>query len=227
MKREDLTEKLLDIKRENAWTWKYICEKIGGYSEVLPRTIVGAVARTDEADEAAGGQCRRSSCRRARPRCSTRCRCASRQHRHQTDPLIYRFYEMVMVNGPAWKALIEEEFGDRIMSALDFDMGIERVAGRRATASRSRWRGKFLPYKYYGTSGCGAGYGGFRRSEVAHLLEACGKIAKQFALEQQSILRDAMDCLQTCRVARSLTLRRDAVTMTRRRFERGVATTLC
>ena len=39
MKRSDLTEKLLDIKREKGWTWKYICEKIGGYSEVL---IVGA-----------------------------------------------------------------------------------------------------------------------------------------------------------------------------------------
>ena len=39
-----------------------------------------------------------------------------------TDPLIYRFYELVLVNGPAWKALIEEEFGDGIMSAIDFDM---------------------------------------------------------------------------------------------------------
>ena len=45
-----------------------------------------------------------------------------------TDPLIYRFYELVMVNGPAWKALIEEEFGDGIMSAIDFDMTIERQA---------------------------------------------------------------------------------------------------
>ena len=40
MKREDLTEKLLDIKREKGWSWKHICEKIGGYSEVL---IVGAI----------------------------------------------------------------------------------------------------------------------------------------------------------------------------------------
>src|SRR4051794_14929139 len=40
MKREDLTEKLLDIKREKGWSWKYICEKIGGYSEVL---ITGAI----------------------------------------------------------------------------------------------------------------------------------------------------------------------------------------
>ena len=44
-----------------------------------------------------------------------------------TDPLIYRFYELVMVNGPAWKALIEEEFGDGIMSAIDFDMAMERL----------------------------------------------------------------------------------------------------
>ena len=43
-----------------------------------------------------------------------------------TDPLIYRFYELVMVNGPAWKALIEEEFGDGIMSAIDFDLEMER-----------------------------------------------------------------------------------------------------
>src|ERR1700744_4328519 len=40
MKRSDLTEKLLDIKREKGWSWKYICEKIGGYSEVL---LTGAI----------------------------------------------------------------------------------------------------------------------------------------------------------------------------------------
>src|SRR6201989_31684 len=40
MKRSDLTEKLLDIKREKGWSWKHICDKIGGYSEVL---ITGAI----------------------------------------------------------------------------------------------------------------------------------------------------------------------------------------
>ena len=45
-----------------------------------------------------------------------------------TDPLIYRFYELVMINGPALKALIEEEFGDGIMSAIDFDMDLARKA---------------------------------------------------------------------------------------------------
>ncbi len=42
-----------------------------------------------------------------------------------TDPLIYRFYKLVIVNGPALKALIEEEFGDDIMSAIDFDLLME------------------------------------------------------------------------------------------------------
>jgi len=67
-----------------------------------------------------------------------------------TDPLIYRFYELVMVNGPAWKALIEEEFGDGIMSAIDFDMDIERQPDPKGDRVRITMSGKFLPYKYYG-----------------------------------------------------------------------------
>ncbi len=47
-----------------------------------------------------------------------------------TDPLLYRLYELVMVNGPALKALIEEEFGDGIMSAIDFDLKLDRLAAR-------------------------------------------------------------------------------------------------
>jgi cyanate lyase len=67
-----------------------------------------------------------------------------------TDPLIYRFFELVMVNGPAWKALIEEEFGDGIMSAIDFDMDIERQQDPKGDRVRITMSGKFLPYKYYG-----------------------------------------------------------------------------
>ena len=46
-----------------------------------------------------------------------------------TDPLIYRFYELVMVYGTTWKELIQEEFGDGIMSAIDFDMTPGAAAG--------------------------------------------------------------------------------------------------
>jgi cyanate lyase len=67
-----------------------------------------------------------------------------------TDPLIYRFYELVMVNAPAWKALIEEEFGDGIMSAIDFDMELERLPHAKGDRVKISMSGKFLPYKYYG-----------------------------------------------------------------------------
>ena len=76
-----------------------------------------------------------------------------------TDPLIYRFYELVMVNGPAWKALIEEEFGDGIMSAIDFDVQIERLANPKGDRVKITMSGKFLPYKYYGNSGNVPEYG--------------------------------------------------------------------
>ncbi|HYS48088.1 MAG TPA: cyanase, partial [Xanthobacteraceae bacterium] len=70
-----------------------------------------------------------------------------------TDPLIYRFYELVMVNGPAWKALIEEEFGDGIMSAIDFDFHMERLPNPKGDRVKITMSGKFLPYKYYGSTG--------------------------------------------------------------------------
>jgi cyanate lyase len=57
---------------------------------------------------------------------------------------------MVMVNGPAWKALIEEEFGDGIMSAIDFDMTLERMPHNKGDRVKIGMTGKFLPYKYYG-----------------------------------------------------------------------------
>ena len=61
-----------------------------------------------------------------------------------------------MVNGPA---LLEEEFGDGIMSAIDFDMQIDRVADPRGDRVKITMSGKFLPYKYYGATGNVPQYG--------------------------------------------------------------------
>ncbi|QCB45733.1 cyanase [Hydrogenophaga sp. PAMC20947] len=66
-----------------------------------------------------------------------------------TDPLIYRLYELVQVYGTTFKELIHEEFGDGIMSAIDFKMKLVREsdpAGDRVNIAMS---GKFLPYKSY------------------------------------------------------------------------------
>ena len=76
-----------------------------------------------------------------------------------TDPLIYRFYELVLVNGPAWKELIQEEFGDGIMSAIDFDMTMERQPDPKGDRVKIGMTGKFLPFKYYGATGNAQAYG--------------------------------------------------------------------
>jgi cyanate lyase len=65
-----------------------------------------------------------------------------------TDPLIYRFYELISVYGTTFKALIHEEFGDGIMSAIDFRMDL-REPDPNGDRVRIEMSGKFLPYKTY------------------------------------------------------------------------------
>jgi cyanate lyase len=152
MKRSDLTEKLLDIKREKGWTWKYICGEIGGMSPVMvtggvlgqqkmTKPMAAAAAKLfglSKPEEAMLNEVPMRGTGLAMP---------------PTDPLIYRFYELVLVNGPAWKALIEEEFGDGIMSAIDFDMTIDRQVDPKGDRVKIAMTGKFLPFKYYGATG--------------------------------------------------------------------------
>lgn len=66
-----------------------------------------------------------------------------------TDPLIYRFYELVSVYGTTFKELIHEEFGDGIMSAIDFKMDLQREADPKGDRVSITMSGKFLPYKTY------------------------------------------------------------------------------
>jgi len=158
MLRSELTEKILDIKREKGWTWKYIVEKIGGYSPVL---LVGALLgqmKLTKPQAANAADLFGLSKAEAAMLNEVPMRGADAVM-PPTDPLIYRFYELVMVNGPAWKALIEEEFGDGIMSAIDFDMQIERLPNPKGDRVKITMSGKFLPYKYYGATGNVPQYG--------------------------------------------------------------------
>ena len=66
-----------------------------------------------------------------------------------TDPLIYRLYEIVSVYGTSIKELIHEEFGDGIMSAIDFSMDITREPDPKGDRVHMVLSGKFLPYKTY------------------------------------------------------------------------------
>ena len=66
-----------------------------------------------------------------------------------TDPLIYRLYEIVGVYGQSIKQVIHEEFGDGIMSAIDFSMSINRIPDPKGDRVQIVFNGKFLPYKAY------------------------------------------------------------------------------
>jgi cyanate lyase len=64
-----------------------------------------------------------------------------------TDPLMYRFYEILQVYGPAIKAVVHERFGDGIMSAIDFEVDVERVPDPKGDRVKVTYNGKFLPYR--------------------------------------------------------------------------------
>jgi cyanate lyase len=66
-----------------------------------------------------------------------------------TDPLIYRFYEIMQVYGMPMKAIIHEKFGDGIMSAIDFSLHIEKESDPKGDRVKVTMSGKFLPYKKF------------------------------------------------------------------------------
>jgi len=147
MTRDHLVEKILDIRREKGWSWKHVTQEIGGMSPIL---VVGALLgqmRLPTALAAKAGALFGLSKVETRMLSEVPTRGTAMP---PTDPLLYRFFEMVMINGPALKALIEEEFGDGIMSAIDFDMTLDRLPHPKGDRVKIVMSGKFLPYKYYG-----------------------------------------------------------------------------
>jgi cyanate lyase len=147
MKREEITEKILDAKRAKSLSWKEITATIGGGSPIqITAALHGQMKLTPE-QAAKAGELFGLSDMEAKMLTEIPYRGTSMMP--PTDPVIYRFYELVMVYGETWKALIEEEFGDGIMSAIDFDMEMERKPDPKGDRVKITMSGKFLSYKYY------------------------------------------------------------------------------
>ncbi|WP_428668947.1 cyanase [Reyranella sp.] len=148
MKRAELTEKILSVKRMKELTWEEIANKIGGASKILiTAACMGQMKMTREQATKAGklfglGKEEVLLLQEVPYR-------GSLPQVPPTDPLIYRFYELVQVYGTTWKELIQEEFGDGIMSAIDFDMTIERQPDQKGDRVKIGMSGKFLGYKTY------------------------------------------------------------------------------
>ena len=148
MIRDELTRKILSIKRAKGLTWKTIVAEIGGGSAVyLTAALMGQMKlRPGQAERAAKLFELSEDEKRLLQEIPYR---GSLPGVVPTDPLIYRFYELVQVYGTTWKELIQEEFGDGIMSAIDFDMMIERQPDPKGDRVKLTLSGKFLPYKEY------------------------------------------------------------------------------
>ena len=149
MRRADLNERVLEEKRRLGLTWKAIAEALGQGSLVFyTAALLGHHALTPEEARKAG-QLLGLSEAEARMLEELPEERGAALKMPPTDPLIYRFYELVQGYGPTWKALINEEFGDGIMSAIDFDMAIEREPDPKGDRVRITMSGKFLPYKRF------------------------------------------------------------------------------
>jgi cyanate lyase len=142
-----LGHKILAIKQEKKLTWAEIAARLGYSTTWTCAACLGQMSMTPEtaakAADLLGLDDAEAALLQAIPYRG------SLPGGVPTDPLIYRFYELVMVYGTTWKELIQEEFGDGIMSAIDFDMGLERQPDQKGDRVKLTMSGKFLPYKRF------------------------------------------------------------------------------
>jgi cyanate lyase len=143
----ELGRKILAIKQQRKLTWTDISAKLGYAPTWTCAACLGQMSMTPETAEKAaqlfGLDAAETALLQEIPYRG------SLPGAVPTDPLIYRFYELVMVYGTTWKELIQEEFGDGIMSAIDFDMSLERQPDQKGDRVKITMSGKFLPYKRY------------------------------------------------------------------------------
>lgn len=147
MTRNDVTAAVVAAKIDKGLKWKDIAKKIGQSKEWTTAALLGQMTMTKEQAEAAGKLlCLGPEAVALLQETPYK---GSLPTAIPTDPLIYRFYEIVNVYGATLKALIHEEFGDGIMSAIDFTMDIQREPDPKGDRVKVVMSGKFLPYKTY------------------------------------------------------------------------------
>ncbi len=147
MTRAEVTELILVAKRQKKLSWAKLAGMVGQSKEWSTAALLGQMTLTEPQAKVVGAALDlpedavlllqevpyKGSMPTAVP----------------TDPLIHRFYELVDVYGTTLKALIHEEFGDGIMSAIDFSMDIAREPDPKGDRVKITMSGKFLPYKTY------------------------------------------------------------------------------
>ena len=148
MTRAELTEKIIATKMRKGLTWKGVAAQIGEGSPIYYTAALFGQMKLSKDEAGKAGAIFDLSEEEVLLLQQVPYR-GSLPALPPTDPLVYRFYELVQVYGTTWKALIEEEFGDGIMSAIDFDMQMERQPDPKGDRVKISMTGKFLQYKQY------------------------------------------------------------------------------
>ena len=141
--REDVTALILTTKKKRGLSWAELADKIGMSPVFTHSACMGMNAfpaeKAAELGAVLGLQAEAVDLLSESPT-------KIWEQSVPTDPCIYRFYEIVGVYGPTLKALIQEEFGDGIMSAIDFDMSVTRIASEKGDRVKVEMSGKYLQY---------------------------------------------------------------------------------
>jgi len=147
MDRNQVTQKIIATKVAKKMRWADLAQHFGQSKEWTTAALLGQMtfnrAQADKAQELFGLTDEEAAWLQIVPYKG------SLPTAVPTDPLIYRWYEIVSVYGTTIKELIHEEFGDGIMSAIDFSMDIQREADPKGDRVQVVLSGKFLPYKSY------------------------------------------------------------------------------
>ena len=147
MTRDEVTQLILINKRKKKLRWSQLAEVVGHSKEWTTAALMGQMTLSDQQATAVGEALDLPE--EAVEMLQVVPYKGSLPTAVPTDPLIYRFYELVNVYGTSFKELIHEEFGDGIMSAIDFSMDITREPNPNGDRVNIVMSGKFLPYKTY------------------------------------------------------------------------------
>jgi cyanate lyase len=147
MSRIDVTEKIITYKVAKGIKWSDVAAKVGLSKEWTTAACLGQMTLTTEQADAVAEIFDLSDDEKKWLMVVPYK--GSLPTSVPTDPLIYRFYELVNVYGTTFKELIHEEFGDGIMSAIDFKMDLQRQPDPKGDRVSIVMSGKFLPYKTY------------------------------------------------------------------------------
>ena len=144
MNRNDVTEKIITTKVQQGISWADVAKKVGQSKEWTTALCLGQMTATPAQAKALGKIFGLST--EEQKWLQVVPYKGSLPTSVPTDPLIYRFYELIAVYGTTLKDVIQEKFGEGIMSAIDFRMDIKKEESPKGDRVVVTLNGKFLPY---------------------------------------------------------------------------------